>query len=137
MTTEATKRMTQSEVVKHLAERSGMKPADVKNFFDELLRLATREVETNGEFLLPGFGKVVKKETKARQGRNPATGATIQIPSRTKLTVRLNKTLKESILSSYDQPRAAASLPYDEFEGAQPPAPDAELAGDYTKGNRP
>ena len=73
------KRMTQSEVINHFSESTGMKRAQVKEFFEEMANLAAREVKSNGEFVLPGFGKLVKSERKAREGRNPATGETIQI----------------------------------------------------------
>ena len=81
--------MTQSEVFNHFADKTGMKRAQVKEFFDELYNLASREVKSNGEFVLPGFGKLVKSERKAREGRNPATGETIQIPAKTTLKFRL------------------------------------------------
>ncbi len=63
------KRMTQSEVFNHFAERTGMKRAQVKQFFDDLANLATSEVKSGGEFVLPGFGKLVRSERKAREGR--------------------------------------------------------------------
>ena len=129
------KRMTQSDVVNHFAEKTGMKRADVKKAFDELSRMATREVEASGEFVLPGFGKLVKAERKSRTGRNPATGETIQIPARTSLKFRINKTLKNATLPGH------SAKPWDEFTGdalgPDPPAPAAELAGESTKGNRP
>jgi DNA-binding protein HU-beta len=92
------KRMTQSEVVNHLAEKFTMKRADAKAVFDELAALATNEVKENGEFTLPGFGKLVLSERKAREGRNPATGATIQIPAKTTLKFRLGKAIKDSVV---------------------------------------
>ncbi|HVQ38759.1 MAG TPA: HU family DNA-binding protein [Pyrinomonadaceae bacterium] len=92
------KRMTQSEVFNHFAEKTGMKRASVKEFFDELYNLASREVKTNGEFVLPGFGKLVKSERKAREGRNPATGETIQIPAKTTLKFRVGKGMKDTVL---------------------------------------
>lgn len=75
-----------------------MNRAKVKEFFDELYNLASREVMSNGEFILPGFGKLVKSERKERQGRNPATGETIQIPAKTTLKFRVGKSLKRSVL---------------------------------------
>lgn len=93
------KRMTQSEVVKHFSEKTGMKRNEVKELFDQLHSLAAREIKTSGEFVLPGFGKLVKAERKARAGRNPATGETIQIPARTALKLRINNTLKAAALA--------------------------------------
>src|SRR5919205_3181279 len=85
------KRMTQSEVINHFAEKFGLKRAQAKEFFDELGNLAQSEVKSNGEFVLPGFGKLVLSQRKAREGRNPQTGETIQIPAKTTLKFRLGK----------------------------------------------
>jgi DNA-binding protein HU-beta len=90
--------MTQSEVINHFAEKFEMKRAQAKEFFDELAELASSEVKSNGEFVLPGFGKLVRSERKAREGRNPATGETIQIPAKTTLKFRVGKGMKDSIL---------------------------------------
>ena len=92
------KRMTQSEVINHFAEKFEMKRTQAKEFFDELANLASSEVKNNGEFVLPGFGKLVRSERKAREGRNPATGDTIQIPAKTTLKFRVGKGMKDSIL---------------------------------------
>ncbi|HLM61357.1 MAG TPA: HU family DNA-binding protein [Pyrinomonadaceae bacterium] len=93
----STKRMTQTDIINHLAEKSGMKKADAKEFFNSLAALATSEVKKNGEFTLPGFGKLVKATRKAREGRNPATGDTIKIPAKTTVKFRLGKAMKDSI----------------------------------------
>ena len=94
----AKKRMTQSEVMNHFADKFEIKRAQVKEIFDELATLAGNEVTTNGEFTLPGFGKLVLSERKAREGRNPATGETIQIPAKTTLKFRLGKAMKDSVV---------------------------------------
>ena len=90
--------MTQSEVFNHFADKTGLKRAQVKEFFDELAELASREVKENGEFVLPGFGKLVLSERKAREGRNPQTGETIQIPAKTTLKFRLGKGIKDTVV---------------------------------------
>ena len=92
------KRMSQSEVVNHFAEKYGMKRAQVKELFEEMANLAASEVKENGEFVLPGFGKMVLSERKAREGRNPQTGETIQIPAKTTLKFRLSKGMKDSVV---------------------------------------
>ena len=94
----AKKRMTQSDVINYFAERTGMKRAQVKQLFEDIAKLATSEVKSNGEFVLPGFGKLVRSERKAREGRNPATGETIQIPAKTTLKFRVGKAMKDSVL---------------------------------------
>jgi len=93
----ATKRMTQTDIINHLADKSGMKKADAKEFFNTLATLATSEVKKNGEFTLPGFGKLVKATRKAREGRNPATGDTIKIPAKTTVKFRLGKAMKDAV----------------------------------------
>jgi DNA-binding protein HU-beta len=90
------KRMSQSEVLGHIGERFDLKRAQVKEFFDELAELATREVKRNEEFVLPGFGKLVLSKRQAREGRNPQTGETIKIAAKTTLKFRLSKAMKDT-----------------------------------------
>ncbi|MCE7962761.1 MAG: HU family DNA-binding protein [Acidobacteria bacterium ACB1] len=90
-------RMTQTEIVNTLAEKCGCKKADVKNLFDALAEMAVKEVKKNGEFTVPGFGKLKKTHRKAREGRNPATGATIKIPAKTTVKFSLGKAMKDSV----------------------------------------
>ncbi len=97
MATTTTKRMTQTEIVSELAEKAGLKKTDVKSMFDALSALAASEVKKNGEFTLPGFGKLVKATRKAREGRNPATGKPIKIPAKTTVKFRLGKAMKDAV----------------------------------------
>src|SRR5438132_13604124 len=92
------KRMTQSEVINYFAEKTGMKRAQVKEFFEGVASLAAEEVKSNGEFVLPGFGNLVKSERKAREGRNRATGDVIQIIDKTTLKFRVGKAMKDTVL---------------------------------------
>jgi DNA-binding protein HU-beta len=105
------KRMTQSEIIDHFAESTGMKTAQVKEVFQELFNLALREVQANREFTLPGFGKLVKSERKARRGRNPATGEIIQIPAKTTLKFRVGKEMKLKTVSDDTVTRPDYSRP--------------------------
>jgi DNA-binding protein HU-beta len=90
-------RMTQTEIISNLADSCGCKKSDVKSMFDALASLATSEVKKNGEFTLPGFGKLVKATRQARDGRNPATGAVIRIPAKTTVKFRLGKSMKDAV----------------------------------------
>ena len=92
-------RMTQTEIINALAEKSGLKKTEVKGIFDALAELATKEVKKNGEFTLPGFGKLKKTNRKAREGRNPATGAVIKIPAKTTVKFSLGKAMKDAVSS--------------------------------------
>ena len=91
-------KMTKSQLLSTMAEKSGLSKKDVVNFMDQLVVLAYAQVKSAGEFVLPGFGKLVKVKRLARQGRNPATGATIQIPAKTVVKFRVAKAAKEAVL---------------------------------------
>lgn len=90
--------MTKSQVVAALAEKTGLSKKETDSFLDELASLAYSEVKNVGEFVLPGFGKLVKANRKAREGRNPATGEKIQIPAKTVVKFRLAKAAKDAVL---------------------------------------
>ena len=66
--------MTKAQMVSALSEKIGLSKKETKQFLDDLASMAYSEVATNGEFVLPGFGKMVKVNRKARMGVNPATG---------------------------------------------------------------
>jgi DNA-binding protein HU-beta len=91
-------KMTKSELLANLAGSTGLAKKDVGNLFDFLAQLAYKEVKKGGVFVLPGFGKLVKVNRKARMGRNPATGAQIKIPAKTVVKFRLAKAAKEAVL---------------------------------------
>lgn len=90
--------MTKSQILAGLAESSGLSKKDVVTLMDKLVELAYVEVKKSGEFVVPGIGKLVKVNRKARQGRNPATGATIQIPAKTVVKFRVAKAAKEAVM---------------------------------------
>jgi len=91
-------RMTQTQIINSLAETCGCKKTDVKSMLDALTTLATSEVKKNGEFTIPGFGKLKKTNRKARDGRNPATGAVIRIPAKTTVKFSVGKAMKDSVI---------------------------------------
>lgn len=95
----ADKPMTKSGLISYLAEKSGMSKKDVATFWEMLVDTAYKQAKSVGEITLPGLGKLMKKNRAARQGRNPATGATIQIPAKTVVKFRVAKAAKDSILS--------------------------------------
>jgi DNA-binding protein HU-beta len=91
-------KMTKSQIMEALASATELSKKQVNNFINELTALGYKEVKKNGEFVVPGFGKMVKMHRKARAGRNPATGATIQIPAKTVVKFRLAKAAKDAVL---------------------------------------
>lgn len=91
-------KMTKSQLMTVLAEKTGLSKKDVVSFMDTLVELAYKEVKTTGEFVLPGFGKMVKAKRKERMGINPATGEKIKIAAKTVVKFRLAKAAKEAVL---------------------------------------
>ncbi len=92
------KGLSKSQLFALLAEKSGRSKKEISDFMDLLAETVYSECKTNGEFTFPGLGKMVKKNRAARQGRNPATGETIQIPAKTVLKFRVAKAAKDAIL---------------------------------------
>ncbi len=92
------KGISKSQLLAHLAEKAGLPKKQVSDLWDLIVNTAYDEAKKNGEITLPGLGKLVKKNRAARQGRNPATGATIQIPAKTVVKFRVAKQAKDSIL---------------------------------------
>jgi DNA-binding protein HU-beta len=87
--------MTRTELIDDLANRTGMDKKDVKNFLQELTTLIEDEIKKGGEVPLKGLGKFRVQNRKARVGRNPLTGAEIQIPAKTVVKFSISKTLKD------------------------------------------
>ncbi|MFH1326154.1 MAG: HU family DNA-binding protein [Candidatus Falkowbacteria bacterium] len=91
-------KMTKSQLYNALAESTGTNKKEVDNFLSQLVDLAYKEVKSAGEFVIPGIGKLVKVDRKARMGRNPATGEEISIPAKTVVKFRVAKAAKDSLL---------------------------------------
>jgi len=91
-------KMTKSQLMQTLAEKTNMSKKDVMTLWDVLTALAYSEVKSSGEMTLPGLGKLVKKHRAARMGRNPLTGAQIQIPAKTVVKFRVAKAAKDAVL---------------------------------------
>ncbi len=92
------KRMTQTAIVRELAETTGVNNKVAKTFMESLADLAVRETKKNGVFILPGIGRLVRAERKARTGRNPATGEAIKIPAKKVVKFRVAKSVKDAIV---------------------------------------
>jgi DNA-binding protein HU-beta len=92
--------MTQSQVAAHLADKVKMSKKDAKVALEELTALVVRELKKEGSLRLAGLGIFRKRKTKARMGRNPATGEAIKIPARTRLRFTPAKALKDAVLGA-------------------------------------
>jgi DNA-binding protein HU-beta len=81
-----------------LASKAGISPQDAKLTLDELAVLVARELKQEGSIRLAGLGVFRKRTSEPRIGRNPATGAQIKIPARTRLRFTPAKALKVEVL---------------------------------------
>jgi DNA-binding protein HU-beta len=88
--------MTKSAILSTLATKTGITKKQAGAFVDELVALAYKEAKNS--FTVPGLGKLVLVNRKARLGRNPATGATIKIPAKKVVKFRIAKAAKDAIL---------------------------------------
>jgi DNA-binding protein HU-beta len=90
------KSMTKSQIVAGVAEAVGISKKQSGAAIEALVCMAYKGAK-NG-FTIPGLGKLVLVNRKARMGRNPATGATIKIPAKRVVKFRVAKACKDAIL---------------------------------------
>ena len=91
------KGMTKTQLIRHLAEKNELTSKQTSSFMQMLADTAVKETKKNGEFTIPGLGKLVKAERKARIGRNPQTGEAIKIKAKTVVKFRVAKAAKDAI----------------------------------------
>ncbi len=101
----ADKALTQAQVVEQLSKVTDLTKVQVRGFLDEQARLAYKNAK-NG-FTIPGLGKLVLVQRKARMGRNPATGESIKIPAKKVVKFRVAKAAKDAISPSSSAPKKA------------------------------
>jgi DNA-binding protein HU-beta len=91
-------KMTKAELQSALAAAAQTDKKTAGVFLDTLSDIAYKATKKNGEFVVPGFGKLVKQKRKARTGINPSTKQKIKIPAKTVLKFRVAKVAKDAIL---------------------------------------
>jgi DNA-binding protein HU-beta len=89
-------KLTKSQMLGKLAEKTGVTKKAAGQFVEELVKLAYKEAKNS--FTIPDLGKIVLVNRKARVGRNPATGEQIQIPAKRVVKFRIAKAAKDAIL---------------------------------------
>jgi len=90
--------MSKSQVAAALAEKAGLKKKQAVEILGIIADLAYKQAKNS--FTLPGLGKLVLVNRKARVGRNPATGEQIQIPAKRVVKFRVAKACKDAILGA-------------------------------------
>lgn len=91
----AAKPKTKTQIIAALAEDTGLTKKDVTAVLDSMVKMAYKEAKLG--FTVPGLGKLVVVNRKARDGRNPATGEKIRIPAKKVLKFRIAKAAKDAI----------------------------------------
>src|ERR1700691_5165050 len=94
----ATQRMTQTQLVRGMAEKGEVTNKQSRAMMHHLSSLPISEVKKSGVFVLPGIGRLVRVDRKARLGRNPATGEAIKIPAKKVVKFRVAKSVKDAIV---------------------------------------
>jgi DNA-binding protein HU-beta len=89
--------LTKTALIRLLAEKLELTNKQVAAFFELQAETAVKETKKNGVFVIPGIGRLVKAERKARIGRNPQTGAAIKIKAKTVVKFRVAKAAKDVI----------------------------------------
>ena len=89
--------MTKAELIAGIAKDTGLTKADSERALNSFLVLSKKTIKKEGRLPLAGFGTFVVVNRKARTGRNPQTGAPIQIKASKVVRFRPGKELKESI----------------------------------------
>ncbi len=94
----ATTTLTQTQLIRSISEECEVPVQTARLFLTSLSDTAIQEVKKNGVFILPGLGRLVRVERKARLGRNPATGAPIKIAAKKAVKFRIAKSAKDTIV---------------------------------------
>jgi DNA-binding protein HU-beta len=88
---------TKTDIVEKIAEDAGISKVEAKAALESLVNQACAGADETG-FTIPGLGKLVKVYRSARKGRNPQTGAEIDIPARWGLKFKVSKAAKDAAL---------------------------------------
>ena len=91
--------MNRRDLVKAIAAQTEVDAKTVDAVVKGFTDVTTKTVASGDPVAISGFAKFAKVQTAARQGRNPATGETIQIPAKKKVRVTPLKAFKDAVLA--------------------------------------
>ena len=89
--------MNKSELIEAIASGSGVTKADASRVLDTFMITVTDALKSGDQVVLPGFGSFSTGNRSARTGRNPQTGAAIQIKASRVAKFKAGKNLKEAV----------------------------------------
>jgi|TARA_B100000530_G_C15764086_1_gene410771 DNA-binding protein HU-beta len=89
--------VNKNDLVNQVSDSTGLSKSDSAKAVDSVLDTITDTLKSGGDVRLVGFGTFLVSKRKATTGRNPQTGAAIQIPAANVPKFRPGKALKESL----------------------------------------
>ena len=89
--------MNKTDLISQISENASMTKADAGAALDAMIKTITDALASGEDVSLIGFGTFTVKERAAREGRNPATGETIQIPASKVPAFKAGKALKDAV----------------------------------------
>lgn len=89
--------MNKNELASSVATETGLDAKQAKAAVDAVLETIGKEVASGNDVNISGFGKFSRSERAARQGKNPATGETIQIAASKAVKFSAAKALKDQV----------------------------------------
>ena len=89
--------MNKTEFIERVAEEVGGSVSEAQRYFDAIENVVTSSLKNGEEVQITGFGKFYIQERAAREGRNPQTGETMNIPAQKIPSFSAGNTLKESV----------------------------------------
>ena len=90
--------VTLKHIAAELADKHGVSKKEATELLEGMVTSFVKHLKAGERVRIPGLGIMEVKQTKARTGRNPQTGATIQIPAKRKVAFRVSKDLKDAVL---------------------------------------
>ncbi|HOX41953.1 MAG TPA: HU family DNA-binding protein [Myxococcota bacterium] len=115
--------MNKDQMLDGIMRAAGISKANVNRFYEGLVELATKKLQQDGEFVLPGLGVLRVRVQKPREGRNPQTGEKIRIPRKKVVRFGAYKDLKDTLNPGAGD---APELEEDAEEGVEPVAAAAD-----------
>jgi DNA-binding protein HU-beta len=91
-------KITKQKFIAKLAEVNEVPKKTAETMLNSFIDTIMKSLKKGDKVAIPGFGTYMVRKSKARMGRNPATGAKIHIPARKKVVFRVGKEFKEAVL---------------------------------------
>lgn len=89
---------TKAQIIEAVAEKAAVSKKQAKDAIEALVAISYEGAKQKEGFTIPGLGKLLLKQQKARIARNPTTGAEIKVPAKKVVKFRLAKAAKDAIL---------------------------------------